>query len=62
MSAVGLPLDDLFVLDLTAARGGPTAVRPLADRGAYVVRIESPIVATPEDTRPAAASVRSVVA
>ena len=33
-------LDDLFVLDLTVARAGPTAVRNLADWGARVLRIE----------------------
>lgn len=35
------PLDDLFVLDFTVARAGPTAVRYLADWGARVLRIES---------------------
>jgi formyl-CoA transferase len=42
MEAVSLPLDDLRVLDLTHARAGPTAVRQLADWGAYVLRIEAP--------------------
>lgn len=37
-----LPLDDLKVLDLTAARAGPQCVRQLADWGADVVRIEPP--------------------
>ncbi len=36
------PLADLFVLDLTRARAGPTAVRQLADWGADVVKIEMP--------------------
>ncbi|SDG32796.1 CaiB/BaiF CoA transferase family protein [Thalassobaculum litoreum] len=36
------PLIDLFVLDLTRARAGPTAVRQLADWGADVVKIELP--------------------
>lgn len=40
-----LPLSHLFVLDLTAHRAGPTAVRQLADWGAHVVKIEQP----PED-------------
>ncbi|HJQ59137.1 MAG TPA: CoA transferase [Vineibacter sp.] len=37
-----LPLADLSVLDLTAHRAGPTAVRQLADWGASVVKIEQP--------------------
>jgi formyl-CoA transferase len=37
-----LPLDDLRVLDLTAARAGPQCVRQLADWGADVVRVEPP--------------------
>ena len=37
-----LPLSHLFVLDLTAHRAGPTAVRQLADWGAKVIKIEAP--------------------
>jgi formyl-CoA transferase len=37
-----LPLSQLFVLDLTAHRAGPTAVRQLADWGARVIKIEPP--------------------
>src|SRR5499425_578582 len=35
-----LPLNDFLVLDLTAHRAGPTAVRQLADWGAQVIKIE----------------------
>ena len=37
-----LPLANLTVLDLTAHRAGPTAVRQLADWGANVIKIEPP--------------------
>jgi crotonobetainyl-CoA:carnitine CoA-transferase CaiB-like acyl-CoA transferase len=37
-----LPLNDFFVLDLTAHRAGPTAARQLADWGADVLKIEAP--------------------
>ena len=38
----GLPLSRFTVLDLTAHRAGPTAVRQLADWGANVIKIEAP--------------------
>src|SRR6476619_3849814 len=37
-----LPLNDFLVIDLTAHRAGPTAVRQLADWGAQVIKIEPP--------------------
>ena len=42
MTTPKLPLDDFFVIDLTAHRAGPTAVRQLADWGADVLKIEPP--------------------
>src|ERR1700726_5088482 len=35
-----LPLNDFLVIDLTAHRAGPRAVRQLADWGAQVIKIE----------------------
>src|SRR5262252_6001002 len=40
MTSLPLPLNDFLVLDLTAHRAGPTAVRQLADWGAQVIKIE----------------------
>lgn len=40
MTARPLPLNDFLVIDLTAHRAGPTAVRQLADWGAQVIKIE----------------------
>jgi crotonobetainyl-CoA:carnitine CoA-transferase CaiB-like acyl-CoA transferase len=37
-----LPLSPLLVLDLTAFRAGPTAVRQLGDWGARVIKVEAP--------------------
>jgi formyl-CoA transferase len=42
MTTLPLPLDNFFVIDLTAHRAGPTAVRQLADWGADVLKIEPP--------------------
>ncbi len=42
MTTASLPLNDFFVIDLTAHRAGPTAVRQLADWGADVLKIEPP--------------------
>lgn len=44
-----LPLSRFFVLDLTHARSGPTAVRHLADWGAQVVHIERPTTDAKEE-------------
>ena len=40
-----LPLSKLIVLDLTLARAGPTCIRHLADWGADIIRIETPVPA-----------------
>jgi crotonobetainyl-CoA:carnitine CoA-transferase CaiB-like acyl-CoA transferase len=42
MTRAKLPLEDFFVIDLTAHRAGPTAVRQLADWGADVLKLEPP--------------------
>ena len=42
MSEGRLPLSRYNVIDVTAARAGPTAVRQLADWGANVIKVEAP--------------------
>ena len=42
MAANRLPLNGFKVIDLTAHRAGPTAVRQLADWGADVIKVEAP--------------------
>lgn len=49
VEASPLPLADVTVLDLTIARAGPTAVRQLADWGADVIRVESPVASFESD-------------
>lgn len=44
-----LPLARFKVLDLTAHRAGPTAVRQLADWGADVIKIERPVSSSEND-------------
>jgi crotonobetainyl-CoA:carnitine CoA-transferase CaiB-like acyl-CoA transferase len=42
MTTPSLPLSGFTIVDLTAHRAGPTAVRQLADWGADVIKIEAP--------------------
>src|SRR3954449_11087714 len=42
MTTLSMPLTGFTVIDLTAHRAGPTAVRQLADWGAHVIKIEPP--------------------
>ncbi len=44
-----LPLARFKVLDLTAHRAGPTAVRQLADWGADVIKIDRPVAESGND-------------
>ena len=46
MATTRLPLNGFKVIDLTAHRAGPTAVRQLADWGADVIKVEAPGNAT----------------
>src|SRR5215208_3919566 len=42
MTTISMPLSGFKLLDLTAHRAGPTAVRQLADWGADLIKIEMP--------------------
>ena len=50
---ISLPLNGFTVIDLTAHRAGPTAVRQLADWGADVIKIEPPGEHGRRDRQPA---------